>query len=440
MNKNIAVVGAGIAGLTAAYYLQKFGYSVTLYEASNRVGGRMTTDRISDCLVDRGAQFLSSEYSTLIPLIHELGMGDQLVETSQWMGIVRNQRIRKIAADHFFSPLISGYLSLKEAFQFFLKMRCCQANIINLPLDDYAAWVEFDDEYADTFIRREFGDNILEYVIEPQMQGFHYQSPEEASKIHALMLLHFMIKKGKVMSLRHGMGSLPEKLATGLNIKFNCPILSIKTTEPGGLVTLESNAEKFYADRAILTVPASIGKSIFKFANELESRLLETKYSATINIAIATDANWKLPRNLSETYGILIPRLERKTIAGIGIESKKSADRIKDGELLDIMIDSHHGSELFNKSNDSILKIILPELENYLPRLSGSIRLTHFTHWKDAVPISSLGRSKNIKKYYEALSPLRQVILAGDYMGFPYTDSAAFTGKWAAEFIQRAKL
>lgn len=57
MNKNIAVIGAGIAGLTAAYYLKKQGYTVTVYEASNRVGGRMTTDRVSDCLIDRGAQF-----------------------------------------------------------------------------------------------------------------------------------------------------------------------------------------------------------------------------------------------------------------------------------------------------------------------------------------------------------------------------------------------
>ncbi len=66
MNKNIAVVGAGIAGLTAAYYLKKFGYSVTVYEAANRVGGRMTTDKVNGCLIDRGAQFLSMYYPTLM--------------------------------------------------------------------------------------------------------------------------------------------------------------------------------------------------------------------------------------------------------------------------------------------------------------------------------------------------------------------------------------
>jgi len=435
MEKNIAVVGAGIAGLTAAYYLQKFGYSVTVYEQSNRVGGRMTTDRVNDCLIDRGAQFISSDYSTIIPLIHELGMSDDLVNTSKWMGIVRKHKIRKISADHALSPLTSGYLSLKEALQFLLKMRGWQSSLLTLPLNDYAAWADFDNEYADTFIRREFGEHILEYLIEPQMQGFHYQSPEESSKIHALMLLSYLLRKGKIMSLRNGMGSLPEILAKQLNIKFNCPISAI-TAEKTGKVSLESNAATFCADKVILAIPAPIGKSIFRFANALEATLLNTKYNATINIGIATDVNWKLPRKLKDVYGILIPRLERQTIAGIGIESNKSANRIKDGELIDIMLDSHNGAKLLNKPDDSILNTILPELENYLPKLSESIHFTHVTHWKNAEPISSLGRSKIIKKYNETLNSSARVILAGDYMGCPHTDSAAFTGKWAAEFIK----
>ena len=102
MTKNIAIVGAGIAGLTAAYYLKKFGYTVTVYEASNRVGGRMVTDKINDCLIDTGAQFLSPDYSTLMPLINEVSMTPELVETSSWIGIVRNNKIRKFSATHFF--------------------------------------------------------------------------------------------------------------------------------------------------------------------------------------------------------------------------------------------------------------------------------------------------------------------------------------------------
>lgn len=73
------VVGAGIAGLTAAYQLSKCGFDVTVLEASDRVGGRMTTDRCSGYVIDRGSQFLSDGYSvpgqlTMQPFVGVLGL------------------------------------------------------------------------------------------------------------------------------------------------------------------------------------------------------------------------------------------------------------------------------------------------------------------------------------------------------------------------------
>lgn len=270
------------------------------------------------------------------------------------------------------------------------------------------------------------------------MQGFHYQAPEEVSKVHALMLLSFLLRKGKFMVLRHGMGSLPDRLATLLDVRLNHPISSL-SMESDGKVTLTSSAGKFSADRVVLATTATIAKSLFKVPNEIESNVLQTQYSSTINIAIATDENWELPKTLKNIYGILIPRRERQYITSIGIESNKGRERIRVGELFDVMLDSQHGAELLQKSDDEILKTILPELEYYLPRLSQSIRFLHVTRWKEAEPLSSLGRSKNIKKYKENLKLSAPIILAGDYMGFPYTDSAAFTGRWAADFLHSFK-
>lgn len=439
MNKNIAVVGAGIAGLTAAYYLKKFGYSVTVYEAANRVGGRMTTDKVNGCLIDRGAQFLSMYYPTIMPLIKELGMQDDLLEASPWTGVVRGQKIRKISVNHILSPVLSGYLSVREAISFLISLQRWKNKILSLPLDDYSAWVEFDNEYSADFIKQEFGEIILEYMIEPQMQGFYYQTPEETSKIQSLMLLNFSLRKGNVKCLRHGMSSLPEKLASTLNVKLNSPISSL-TVEPNGKITITSNTETFHADRVILATPATVSKTLFLAPNEIEKALLQTQYSSTINIGIATHKDWKLPHDLNNVYGFLIPRRERKSIAAIGIESNKNRNSVTKGELLDVMLDSQHAKTLLNKSDDEILKNILPELEIYFPKLSNFIRFTHFIHWPEAEPVSFIGRCKYIKQYKDTLSTESAFILAGDYMGFPYTDSAAFTGKWAADFIKRTDL
>ena len=60
--RRIAVVGAGLSGLTAGIYLSRQNLEVTLYEASDRVGGRVTTDYIDGYICDRGFQVINPSY------------------------------------------------------------------------------------------------------------------------------------------------------------------------------------------------------------------------------------------------------------------------------------------------------------------------------------------------------------------------------------------
>ena len=437
MMQKIAVIGAGIAGLTAAYYLKKFGYEVTVYEASHRVGGRMTTDNIESYLIDRGAQFLSTEYSTILPLLQELGIDSEVIETSPWVGIVRDQKIRKISPNHFFSPIFSGYLSLKESYYFLSTLKRWETKIKTLPLNDYSAWQAYDNESSAEFILREFGEHILNYVIEPQMQGFYFQSPEEVSMVQSLMLLSFIIKRGRVLNLTHGIGILPEKLSSWLEIKLNCAISSI-SIETSGKIKLDAGSDKFYVDKVVLAIPATKGKMLYQSANMLEKKLLDSKYSSTINVSIATHEQWQPPLSLKKVYGFLVPRVERQKVAAITLESNKNRHRVPVGELFNIMLDNNNSTKLLNQSDEEILRETLLEVENYLPGISKSIRLLHITRWQEAEPIGFIGKSKLIKEYKENLDSKAKIVLAGDYMGFPYTDSAAYTGKWAAEFIKQS--
>ena len=62
MNKNIAIIGAGVSGLVAALYLENLGYKPTIYEASETVGGRVKSDIFDGYILDHGFQVLLSEY------------------------------------------------------------------------------------------------------------------------------------------------------------------------------------------------------------------------------------------------------------------------------------------------------------------------------------------------------------------------------------------
>ena len=61
----VAVVGAGLAGLTAAIYLQRNGADVTVFESSDRVGGRVASDLIDGFICDRGFQVINPSYSEI---------------------------------------------------------------------------------------------------------------------------------------------------------------------------------------------------------------------------------------------------------------------------------------------------------------------------------------------------------------------------------------
>jgi len=59
---NIHIIGAGISGLIAAQVLENYGYAPTVIEATDRVGGRVKTDRVNGYQLDHGFQVLLSAY------------------------------------------------------------------------------------------------------------------------------------------------------------------------------------------------------------------------------------------------------------------------------------------------------------------------------------------------------------------------------------------
>lgn len=72
---SIAIIGAGIAGLNAAYQLKKAGYFATVYEARSRIGGRMlSADMGNGLIVDLGAELINTDHADMLELVKELGI------------------------------------------------------------------------------------------------------------------------------------------------------------------------------------------------------------------------------------------------------------------------------------------------------------------------------------------------------------------------------
>jgi oxygen-dependent protoporphyrinogen oxidase len=198
----VIVIGAGIAGLTAAHYLANAGMTVKVLEASGRVGGRMTTDVVNGFLIDRGAQFLSSEYRILLSLIAELGLEHNVRESSLWSAIVRNGKIRRMRAHNPLHALKSGLLDISAWGKLGWRSWQMRHPLKTLPLNDYSQWSSFDNESASSWSNRAMDSSVTEYLIEPMLQGFYFQEPEETSLSLSLAVLAFGFRRGRILTLR----------------------------------------------------------------------------------------------------------------------------------------------------------------------------------------------------------------------------------------------
>ena len=432
--KSVAVIGAGIAGLTAAYELSKSGADVTVFEASERVGGRMSTDRCDGYLIDRGAQFLSDGYEVIGRLIAETGLQRELHATSLLGGTVRDGRIRRVNQRMPTSIVGSGLLGPIAALRLAAESLKLRARSARLSLSDYSAWCAFDDCPAEEWLRARFGSEVLEYVFEPMIAGFYFQEPEQVSAALAAWVWNYAMRGHGSLALENGIGSLPDALASKLNVRLSSPVRSVRALGEEG-VEISLDGGTIEADDAILAVPAPAARSAYAARTDDERRLLQTRYSSTINAALIFDDRLPDLPAARSIYGLLVPRSERRAIAGIGIESRKCASYVPRGELLNAMLDGISGERLIDASDEEILAEIFNEIEIYFPGIGG-VSHTYLHRWRNAEPYSYVGRSRDVREYRLSACASSHVLLCGDYMSTPTTEGAAESGAWAADVMR----
>ncbi|MCC7283681.1 MAG: FAD-dependent oxidoreductase, partial [Acetobacteraceae bacterium] len=120
----VAVIGAGLAGLVAAYRLVQAGVAnVTVYEANRRIGGRVLSGRdvVGDgTLVELGGSFINSDHEDMLALAREFGLGledgqageDGTLAATYWIG-GRRRTLREIAEES--RELLARLESLRKA-------------------------------------------------------------------------------------------------------------------------------------------------------------------------------------------------------------------------------------------------------------------------------------------------------------------------------------
>jgi protoporphyrinogen/coproporphyrinogen III oxidase len=227
---SVVLVGAGISGLAAAYRLQQQDVDVTVLESEKHVGGRVITERQDGYIVDTGPDALAASYVSHLRLVDDLGLSDQVVDTSPVVGLIRRGRLIDVDPGKLvtlpFSPVLSlrGKLKLISGF---VRLRPAIKKTDTYELVRSAA--SDDPEItAHDFGVRHFGREVTEYLIDPMMRLTVGSGAREASSLNVLGALGAW--SGPMRNVRGGLAAVSDALASRLSVRCGATVTAIHET------------------------------------------------------------------------------------------------------------------------------------------------------------------------------------------------------------------
>jgi len=233
-SRSVIVVGAGIAGLTAAYRLQQAGMAVTVLEAQSHIGGRMAELRHGDIVYNTGARLIYPFGRTLMGLIAELDLTSALVPvkglSADCESTASTYRITLMPSP---KTLATPGLSLPDR----LRLLAFSAHALSLRMrvdpDDFTSASFCDDTTLADYCDRRMGPRARRMLIDPLFRGTRSWNPEDISSAFLMSTLPQMFFRDTVYGLKGGMGRLTAALAEQLDVRDGVKAVSIDMSRPG---------------------------------------------------------------------------------------------------------------------------------------------------------------------------------------------------------------
>lgn len=438
---DVAIVGAGMAGLAAAHRLSSQGLSVILLEKTDRPGGRARTVQVDDKFVDTGAAFISAFYTETLSLIDATGLRDSLYERSQRAYIVRRRLVEPLW------PL--GQLIHSSALSLLAK---CRLLVLAVPLALYwrrlditrlSESIPIDKSSAGSFSRRWLGRQATDYFFNPLLRGLLYWDADTTSAAVVFCILKsFGLSKG-TYRLEEGMRQFATALCASSEILFNCEVTAISRDAGGRMkVTyVKDDADQQLFSKTVIcatTAPEACALVPWIPAS-MATFLSDVTYSSTTVLTFAVPAQ-------AEGYpqgAILFPSSTVKELSSLNplyqyVDSAPS-DRAgsQPDRLLNVYLSNDGALATDDLTDQQLADRVLDQLNHLLdsPAWTASARLGHVQRWQRALPRLDVGQIARIARFTAEAESLDGLAFAGDYLGAPYVDATIRSGLRAAEHV-----
>lgn len=440
VERKIAVVGAGPAGLSAAFHLQRAGARVVVLEASDGVGGRTRSDTWEGCRVDSGAQLIASMYTRTLELLRALGLHGAVVRSPGRDALWRGGRANEVVYGSVASMIASGGLPLAIKVRLgttYVPFLTRHAGVLDLHAPERAAFAGLDSASIAEWGEREIGRDFVDLLVYPQLAAYYGATPEETSA----GFYHALARHGmdvSVFALRGGIGVLAETLAArvterGGEVRTGVAVRRVRLAEGRASMAGEGWEEEF--DGAVLATPAPVTRGILVDPfPPLAAWLDEVRVRPALTLAL------RLDRALGARYfGLSFPREWSSVVSAVCVEENKGADLVPPGEGLLLAIATPDAAgELIDAEARTVLDRMLSDLGRALPELPARVRRARVYRWEDGNPVFYPGYLGRLAAFrgggIEGDAPLA---LAGDYLYSPSVEGALTSGLTAAERLLR---
>lgn len=455
--KSVAIIGAGITGLTAAFYLKRKGLAVTVYEASGRVGGVIQSLRKNGYLAEFGPNTLLETSPKISQLIKDAGLQSRRLDPdpkAEARYVVRYGRpiAMPSAPPKFFTT---------DLFTWKAKLAVLREPFIKPRRDGV-------EESIGQFVVRRFNQEFLDHAIDALVAGIYAGDPNKLSVVHAFPKLKALednygsMIKGQILGARErkkrgevakdrapkfsfdeGLQVLPDTLAAQLGdaVKLNTAVTKLSKTSTGWTVHTQTASGGTIEERdAVIfcgTAP-KLAELEITGAPSAASASHEQRNEPSRSSALQIFAEIRYPPVASVVlgfrredvthdccgFGMLIPKIEGFKILGTIFSSALFPNRAPAGHLtLTTYVGGERYPELALLPEAKLVELVCADLQKLLG-VRGQPTFRHVVVYPRAIPQYNVGygRFKELMTKLEADAP--GFFLAGHYRdGVSLSDS-----------------
>lgn len=435
----VAVIGAGIAGLTAAFRLAQAGCEVMVLEAEASVGGRMSCRRVDGFTFNRAATLLAGRYDFLIGLVKELGLEHKLTYGHSKLGTLRNGKVYNLRTNHILlDSLFSGLLSWKSKLLMPRMLLDAAKLRPYLRFDDLSVAAPYDFETAEGYALRRLNREINDYVVDPAMAALLVVPSSRPSSIDFMFTLAHYLGMG-AYSVEGGIDFLVNELARRVPVTTDARVEKVTESADGVEVDWISNGTRHreHFDASVVTLSANSVPKIFPQLKTEQARILSGYEYSTIMVG---HFGLSSPPNLESDF-IQIPIRENWEIANLLLAHKQGRGMAPPGKGLVVAYGRHDwGEARLDWSDDRILDEMVQSIEKIIPGVSKKVEVRNLERWKPALFMSKVGSYKAMAALKQSWDPASRVKFAGDYFSFTSTNASAMSGHDAAQQVLRRRI